>query len=183
MATKQIVGTTVTAKPTPVKAIKTKVGKAKKKRYILTNKAGKRLGAFSGTSPTSAAKKAARRGHVDIMLRESGKKYKDGAKKIFCFEGSVVKVKKKPFYKEGPWFDYQQKQIIPGSKTKENPEGLVELTIGQVKPLPAVKIPGKPKAIKVNKRLERKKKQIAKKLKEISDLKASAKALKAVKKV
>jgi hypothetical protein len=43
-----------------------------KKTYILEDAAGKALGTFTGASPGIAAKKAATKGHKDIILRETG---------------------------------------------------------------------------------------------------------------
>lgn len=43
-----------------------------KKTYILENEAGKALGTFVGATPGVAAKKAATKGHTDIILRETG---------------------------------------------------------------------------------------------------------------
>lgn len=43
-----------------------------KKTYILENEAGKALGTFVGATPGVAAKKAATKGHTEIILRETG---------------------------------------------------------------------------------------------------------------
>lgn len=43
-----------------------------KKTYILENESGKALGTFTGATPGIAAKKAATKGHTDIILRETG---------------------------------------------------------------------------------------------------------------
>lgn len=43
-----------------------------KKTYILENEAGKAIGTFVGSTPGVAAKKAATKGHTDIILRETG---------------------------------------------------------------------------------------------------------------
>jgi hypothetical protein len=43
-----------------------------KKTYIMENETGKALGTFTGATPGIAAKKAATKGHVDIILRETG---------------------------------------------------------------------------------------------------------------
>jgi hypothetical protein len=43
-----------------------------KKTYILESASGKALGTFTGATPGVAAKKAATKGHTDIILRETG---------------------------------------------------------------------------------------------------------------
>ena len=43
-----------------------------KKTYILESETGKALGTFTGSTPGIAAKKAATKGHTDIILRETG---------------------------------------------------------------------------------------------------------------
>jgi hypothetical protein len=43
-----------------------------KKTYILESVSGKALGTFTGATPGIAAKKAATKGHSDIILRETG---------------------------------------------------------------------------------------------------------------
>jgi hypothetical protein len=43
-----------------------------KKTYVLEDASGKSLGTFTGASPGIAAKKAATKGHKDIILRETG---------------------------------------------------------------------------------------------------------------
>lgn len=43
-----------------------------KKTFILENASGKALGTFTGSTPGIAAKKAATKGHADIILRETG---------------------------------------------------------------------------------------------------------------
>jgi hypothetical protein len=57
-----------------------------KKTYILESSSGKALGTFVGATPGVAAKKAATKGHVDIILRETGEDkrriYKGEVKKI-----------------------------------------------------------------------------------------------------
>lgn len=45
---------------------------ALKKTYILESASGKALGTFVGATPGVAAKKAATKGHTDIILRETG---------------------------------------------------------------------------------------------------------------
>ena len=58
-----------------------------KKTYILESSTGKALGTFVGATPGVAAKKAATKGHTDIILRETGEHdkrriYKGEVKKI-----------------------------------------------------------------------------------------------------
>jgi len=43
-----------------------------KKTYILESASGKAIGTFTGATPGVAAKKAATKGHTDIILRETG---------------------------------------------------------------------------------------------------------------
>ena len=43
-----------------------------KKTYVLENAPGKAIGTFTGATPGIAAKKASTKGHVDIILRETG---------------------------------------------------------------------------------------------------------------
>lgn len=43
-----------------------------KKTYVLESVSGKALGTFIGSTPGVAAKKAATKGHTDIILRETG---------------------------------------------------------------------------------------------------------------
>jgi hypothetical protein len=59
----------------------------KKKVYILEDAAGKSLGTFTGASPGIAAKKAATKGHKDIILRETGVH-----DRVRLYKGSVEKI-------------------------------------------------------------------------------------------
>ena len=58
-----------------------------KKTYIMESSSGKALGTFIGATPGIAAKKAATKGHVDIILRETGEHDK---RRIY--KGSVVTI-------------------------------------------------------------------------------------------
>jgi hypothetical protein len=58
-----------------------------KKTYIMENETGKALGTFTGATPGIAAKKAATKGHTDIILRETGEHDK---RRIY--KGSVVTI-------------------------------------------------------------------------------------------
>ncbi|MAF89303.1 MAG: non-histone chromosomal MC1 family protein [archaeon] len=65
---------------------------AEKKYYVLRNKSGDTEHVFSGSSPRQAALKAATRGNSSIMLRERGRRNKDGTYSVHCFKGSVTVV-------------------------------------------------------------------------------------------
>ena len=58
-----------------------------KKTFILENASGKALGTFTGATPGIAAKKAATKGHDEIILRETGEHDK---RRIY--KGSVVTI-------------------------------------------------------------------------------------------
>jgi len=58
-----------------------------KKTFILEDAAGKAIGTFTGASPGIAARKAATKGHADIILRETGVH-----DRVRLYKGSVEKV-------------------------------------------------------------------------------------------
>jgi len=64
--------------------------KAKKKYYVM--KRGRKTSIFTGRSPRQAALKAATRGYTDIVLRERGRRNKDGTYSLHYFKGSRKKV-------------------------------------------------------------------------------------------
>ena len=64
--------------------------KATKKYYVM--KKGKKISIFTGRSPRQAALKAATRGYTDIVLRERGRRNKDGTYSLHYFKGSRKKV-------------------------------------------------------------------------------------------
>jgi len=65
---------------------------AEKKYYVLRQNKKDTEHVFSGTAPRQAALKAATRGFTSIMLRERGRRLKDGRYPIHVFKGSVKTV-------------------------------------------------------------------------------------------
>lgn len=65
--------------------------KAPKKYYSL-RKGNRETAVFTGRSPRQAALKAAARGEADIVLRERGRRNKDGTHTLHKFKGSRKKV-------------------------------------------------------------------------------------------
>jgi hypothetical protein len=63
---------------------------AAKKYYIM--KQGRKTSIFTGRQPRQAALKAATRGYTDIVLRERGRRNKDGTYTMHYFRGSRKKV-------------------------------------------------------------------------------------------
>jgi hypothetical protein len=60
---------------------------ANKKTFILEDDAGKALGTFTGATPGVAAKKAATKGHKNIILRQTGEH-----DKVRIYKGDIVKL-------------------------------------------------------------------------------------------
>ena len=58
-----------------------------KKTFILEDASGKAIGTFTGASPGIAARKAATKGHKDIILRETGVH-----DRVRLYKGVVVKI-------------------------------------------------------------------------------------------
>ena len=63
---------------------------AAKKYYVM--KRGSKTSIFTGRQPRQAALKAATRGYSDIVLRERGRRNKDGTYTLHHFKGSRKKV-------------------------------------------------------------------------------------------
>ncbi len=69
------------------------MGKKKSaKKYYSLKKGSREAGVFTGRSPRQAALKAAARGEGDIVLRERGRRNKDGTHTLHKFKGSRKKV-------------------------------------------------------------------------------------------
>lgn len=69
------------------------MGKKKSpKKYYSLRKGSREAGVFTGRSPRQAALKAAARGEGEIVLRERGRRNKDGTYTLHKFKGSRKKV-------------------------------------------------------------------------------------------
>lgn len=62
------------------------------KKYYSLRKGNRETAVFTGRSPRQAALKAAARGEADIVLRERGRRNKDGTHTLHKFKGSRKKV-------------------------------------------------------------------------------------------
>ncbi|AGE56306.1 chromosomal protein MC1a [Paramecium bursaria Chlorella virus NE-JV-1] len=92
---------------------------ANKKTFILEDASGKELGSFTGASPGIAAKKAATKGHKNIILRETGVH-----DKVRVYKGEVVAI------------DPPKEVTIAGKKvliSKESKASFVEVRTKDVK--------------------------------------------------